>query len=155
MKKLFIAGLLIPVMLLSGCATIFSGSKQRIYFTSNPSAATIFIDETAVGKTPFSMKLKRNQSREVTISLDGYKPYKTKLTKKFNLWYLGNIMIGGAVGFIIDPITGAMFRLSPTKMNAELNKDLVFNKNKDDIYIAVALEIDPSWQKVGQLERIN
>jgi hypothetical protein len=64
-------------------------------------------------------------------------------------------MIGGAVGFIIDPITGAMFRLSPTKMNAELNKDLVFNKNKDDIYIAVALEIDPSWQKVGQLERIN
>jgi hypothetical protein len=141
-------------LVLSSCATIISGSRQKVNFSSTPSQATIFIDEVEVGKTPFEMKLKRNEEHHVMIKLDGYKTYETRLTKKFNAWYLGNILLGGIVGLIIDPITGAIYNLTPKEINAQLSQGTAFTSNKDGIYIAVSLQIDPNWEKVGQLGKL-
>ena len=142
-------------LLLSSCATIISGSKQNVQFSSDPSTATIFIDEVEVGKTPFEIKLERKSEHRVMIKLEGYQNYETKLTKKFNGWYLGNIIFGGLIGLIIDPITGAMYDLTPNEINAQMNKGTAFRSNGKDVYIAIALNIDPSWKKVGQLEKVN
>jgi hypothetical protein len=77
------------------------------------------------------------------------------LTKKFNAWYLGNIIFGGLIGIVIDPITGAIYELSPDQVNAQLQQGTVANKsNNKDIFIAVSLEKDPNWKKIGQLERL-
>ena len=89
------------------------------------------------------------------IKLDGYQTYETKLTKKLNGWFVGNILIGGLIGVIIDPITGAMYSLSPNQVNAQMNKGTAFNYKKGEVYVAVALEIDPTWKKIGQLEKMN
>lgn len=151
MKKSCISVSLAFVLLCSSCATIVSGSKQNVKFESNPSQATILIDEVEVGKTPFEIKLSRKSEHEVLIKMDGYKNYQTTLTKKFNAWYLGNILIGGLVGLIIDPVTGAIYNLTPKQVNAEMTKGTAFNYKKGDVYVAVALEIDPNWNKVGQL----
>jgi hypothetical protein len=62
------------------CATIISGSKQNVRFSSNPSTATIFIDEVEVGKTPFEIKLARISEHSVMLKLDGYQTYQTRLT---------------------------------------------------------------------------
>ena len=62
MKKSIITCSLALTLLLSSCATIMSGSKQNVKFASNPSSATIFIDEVEVGKTPFEMKLARKSN---------------------------------------------------------------------------------------------
>ena len=107
MKKSIITCSLALTLLLSSCATIMSGSKQNVKFASNPSSATIFIDEVEVGKTPFEMKLARKSEHHVMIKLEGYQTYQTTLTKKFNGWFVGNILIGGLIGIIIDPITTA------------------------------------------------
>jgi hypothetical protein len=155
MKKSIISCSLALTLLFSSCATIISGSKQNVKFASNPSSASIFIDEVEVGKTPFEIKLARKSEHSVLIKLDGYQTYQTNLTKEFNAWYLGNILIGGLIGLIIDPITGAIYNLSPNEINAQMNKGTVFNSSKRDIYIAVALNIDPNWKKVGQLEKVN
>jgi hypothetical protein len=155
MKKTIISCSLALTLLFSSCATIISGSKQNVKFASNPSSASIFIDEVEVGKTPFEIKLARKSEHSVLIKLDGYQTYQTNLTKEFNAWYLGNILIGGLIGLIIDPITGAIYNLSPNEINAQMNKGTVFNSSKRDIYIAVALNIDPNWKKVGQLEKVN
>ena len=140
---------------MSSCATIVSGSKQNVKFSSNPSTAVIFIDEVEVGKTPFEIKLERKSEHTVMLKLEGYQNYQTKLTKKFNAWYIGNILIGGIIGLIIDPITGAMYNLSPDEINAQMNTGTAFKSNGKDIHIGVALNIDPNWKKVGQLERVN
>ncbi|MGV1013060.1 MAG: PEGA domain-containing protein [Flavobacterium sp.] len=153
MKKTIILSSLAFTLLITSCATIVSGSKQNVNFSSNPSTATIFIDEVEVGKTPFEIRLERKNEHSVMIKLEGYQTYETRLTKKFNGWYLGNIVFGGIIGLIIDPITGAMYNLSPSEINAEMNKGTAFKSNKNDIYIAVALNIDPTWKKVGQLEK--
>jgi hypothetical protein len=155
MKKSIISCALALTLLFSSCATIVSGSKQNVSFASTPSAASIFIDEVEVGKTPFELKLARNSEHAVMLKLEGYQTYQTKLTKKFNAWYLGNILIGGIIGLVIDPITGAMYNLSPDQINAQLNKGTVYNSNQKGVYIAVALNVDPNWKKVGQLEKLG
>lgn len=155
MKNKIISCALALTFLMSSCATIVSGSKQNVKFSSNPSVATIFIDEVEVGKTPFEIKLARKSEHSVMVKLEGYQTYQTKLTKKFNGWYVGNILFGGIIGLIIDPITGAMYNLSPGEIDAQLNKGTAFKSNGKDIYFTVALNIDPSWKKVGQLEKVN
>lgn len=155
MRKTIISSSLVLTLLLSSCATIISGSKQNVKFSSDPSTATIFIDEVEVGKTPFEIKLERKSEHRVMIKLEGYQNYETKLTKKFNGWYLGNIIFGGLIGLIIDPITGAMYDLTPNEINAQMNKGTAFRSNGKDVYIAIALNINPSWKKVGQLEKVN
>lgn len=155
MRKTIISSTLAIALLTSSCATIVSGSKQNIRFDSNPATATIFIDEVEVGKTPFEIKLKRNSDHSVMIKLEGYQTYETKLTRKFNAWYIGNILFGGLIGVIIDPITGAIYNLTPEQINAQMNKGTAFKSNNKDVFVAVALQIDPNWKKVGQLEKID
>jgi hypothetical protein len=155
MRKTIILSSLAIALLTTSCATIISGSKQNVKFDSNPSTATIFIDEVEVGKTPFEIKLTRRSEHSVMIKLEGHQTYETKLTKKFNGWYIGNLLFGGLIGLIIDPITGAMYNLTPDQVNAQMNKGTAFKSNGKDIFVAVALQIDPSWKKVGQLAKID
>lgn len=153
MKNSIMLSALILTMLTIGCATIVSGSKQTVKFTSEPTAATIYIDEVEVGKTPLEMKLKRKTEHHVMIKLDGYETYQTNLTKKFNAWFIGNIALGGLIGIIVDPITGAMYNLTPKEIHAEMNKGTVVMQESDGLFIGVSLKADPNWQKIGQLQR--
>jgi hypothetical protein len=155
MRKTIISSSLALTLLMSSCATIISGSKQNVKFSSNPSAATIFIDEVEVGKTPFEIKLERKSDHSAMIKLEGYQTYQTKLTRKINGWYWGNILLGGLIGIIVDISTGAVYTLTPNELNAQLSKGTAFRSNGKDVYIAVVLNIDPSWKKVGQLEKVN
>lgn len=155
MKKTIFSLTLLSTLMLTSCATIVCGSKQEVSFNSTPANASIFINEVEVGKTPFKTKLERNKEHSVVIKLDGFKPYETKLTKKFNAWYIGNIVFGGLIGLIVDPVTGAIYQLSPKEVNAQLQQGTAFNKSKNgEIFIAVSLEKDSNWKKVGQLEKL-
>lgn len=141
------------LILLSSCATIISGSRQKVRIASEPAAATVYINAIEVGKTPVHKNLKRNQAYELVLKLDGYKPYKTKLEKKFNAWYVGNILFGGLVGLIVDPITGAMFKLKPEDIEGNLKNGTTVKTADGIMYITISMDIDPNWEKVGQLEK--
>ncbi|WP_407484978.1 PEGA domain-containing protein [Elizabethkingia miricola] len=153
-KNYFILAFSALFLTTTSCATIISGSKQAIKFTSTPSEATVFIDEVEMGKTPFETKLERKRGYNVMIKLEGYKPYETKLTKEFNAWYLGNILFGGIIGLVIDPITGAIYNLTPKQINAQLGEGTAFKTSKNGINIAVSLKIDENWKKVGQMVKL-
>lgn len=144
------------IMLTSGCATIICGTRQTVKFASTPTNASVLIDEVNVGQTPFETRLKRDREYKVVIKLDGYLPYETKLTKEFNAWYIGNIVFGGLIGLIIDPITGAIYKLSPKELNAQLQQGTTSSvkTGKNQVYIAVSLQIDKNWEKIGQMEKL-
>lgn len=154
MKKLTFLVATLAILTATSCATIISGTKQTVKFASTPSDAQIFIDEVEVGKTPFETKLERKREYNVMIKLEGYKTYETKLTKKFNAWYLGNIIFGGIIGIVIDPITGAIYNLSPKNINAQMEQGTAFKSSKNEVFIAVTLKGDENWKKVGQLEKL-
>lgn len=64
------------------------------------------------------------------------------------------LFFGGIIGLVVDPITGAIYKLTPNEINAQLQQGTVFKSSKKEVYIAVSLKVDKNWQKVGQLEKL-
>jgi hypothetical protein len=51
-------------------------------------------------------------SYTIRISKDGYRDQNLQIQSSINGWYIGNIIFGGLIGWVIvDPITGAMYSL--------------------------------------------
>ena len=138
MRKEIIFGALALSLMVTSCATIFSGTKQNVRFSSNPPSALVFIDDVEAGKTPFEMKLNRKSEHSVKMELDGYQTYQTDLTQKFNAWTIGNVVLGGVIGLVVDVSTGAMYNLSPGAINISLN-----NGSTDELPMKVVQEITP------------
>ncbi|MFP5439267.1 MAG: PEGA domain-containing protein [Bacteroidia bacterium] len=153
MKKMYLVPVMGMMLLVSSCATIVSGSKQEVKFTSSPANADIVVDGNFEARTPATVKLVRKKAHTVVIRLTGYKDYEVKLERKFNAWYIGNIGFGGIIGLIVDPITGAMYKLTPKEVKAELGQATTYKDG--DIHVQVALQPeDTKLEKIGQLERL-
>lgn len=106
-----------------GCATIVSGKTQDVMIRSNPSGATVKIDEIISGTTPMVANLVRKKRHAISISKKGYQEISRSTTRGFNGWYLGNIILGGIIGLITDPITGAMYDVEPSEINVSLPEE--------------------------------
>lgn len=152
MKKTFLIAGITIALLFSSCASIVSGSKQNINFNSTPSGATVLVDDVNLGVTPVIAQLERiKKNQKVKIELQGYKPYELILNRKTNGWIWGNILFGGIIGIIIDASSGAMYRLTPDQIEAQLANGVVMNR-KNDTYIGVVMTADANWEKIGNLE---
>ena len=155
--------MLVPLCLLvgigpvfAGCATIMDGSKQKVSFSSNPSSAAVTIDGKTVGSTPLTEDLSTKDIHTVKMVLAGYHPYEMTLTKTTNSWVWGNIILGGFIGLGVDAITGALYKLTPEQVNADLKvKGLSSTTVKGKtMYVTVSLTPDKSWEKIGTLQSL-
>lgn len=149
MKSYFLCA---PLFLMSSCATIMHGTNETVGISSNPTNALVYVDNKFVGNSPAIVKMSRKDSHIVRIELEGYKPYEVTLTPELSGWVFGNIVFGGFLGLAVDAITGGLYQLTPTQIQAEMSKtDIAYSKGDDDSYIAVVMKPDPSWKKVGNL----
>ena len=155
MKRLIYSTIICILLIqLTGCATIMHTSRQEVGISSQPSGATVFVNGVEGGRTPLSMNLKRKNLHFIKIELDGYLPYEITLTRKTSGWIWGNIIFGGLIGLAVDAITGGMYKLTPEQVMAELRKDSPQNnRGKDNLFITVILEPNPSWEKIGNLRK--
>lgn len=118
----------------SGCATIFGKSNYPITVNSNPNGAKLSIfDKKGVeiykGNTPANITLKSSSGYfskaeyQLKFDLDGHEQKTVQLTSKLNGWYFGNLLIGGLIGMlIVDPASGAMYKMNQTDVNEVLTK---------------------------------
>jgi len=137
-----------------GCATIMHGSSQEIGFQSQPSGATVFVDDRLVGETPTFAELRRGSKHTVRFELGGYQPHEAVITKGTSGWVWGNIVFGGLIGLAVDAISGGMYKLKPEQVEAELQSTGQSELNqRSDMIILVVLEPDPSWERIGTLTR--
>jgi len=158
--KQFLSLLLALVFLfsISGCASIVSKSNYPVTITSNPDQATITVinehdKEVFKGQTPTTLTLKAGgpyfHSCEYTITFEkeGYEPQTAELKSKLDGWYVGNILFGGLIGIlIVDPLTGAMWRL-----DSELTVELAENTqptagNEVDVQIVMIDDVPDHWK---------
>ena len=95
----------------SGCATIVSPGPDYVYVTSVPSGATVTIDGLQVGQTPISTSVNR-RAATIAFSKAGYQTVTAGVPKVFNGWVIGNVVIGGIIGIIIDAATGNVTKVS-------------------------------------------
>ena len=111
--------------MMTGCATIFTGVSDDIYFKSDPKGADIYIDGLKAGETPGTIRIKRQTFgyREVTIKLDGYESRTFILRKSFNGISLLNLIwgYGSIFNWVIDIATGSVNRYRPTMYNLDLD----------------------------------
>jgi hypothetical protein len=119
-KKSVIALISVLTLIQPGCATIVSGKTQDVIIRSNPPGATVKIDEMVSGTTPMVANLVRKKRHAISISKSGFQEVTQATTRGFNGWYLGNILLGGIIGLITDPITGAMYDVEPSEINVNL-----------------------------------
>lgn len=98
---------------LSGCATLFSGTKDTLTIDSNPSGASVLIDGIEMGRTPATFPLKRPGlgSKTVMLRLEGYEPRTFELQTDFNLVSILNLT--NVVAWGVDILTGAVKTYSP------------------------------------------
>lgn len=62
-----------------------------------------------------------SESYLVKIALDGYEEKTIPVKCTINGWYFGNIVFGGLIGLlIVDPATGAMYRLETNTIDESL-----------------------------------
>jgi len=118
---------------LSGCASIVSKSTYPVVINSSPNQSKITItDERGLkvyaGETPTTITLRAGEAYfhgkdyTITFEKEGYHKQVFPLRSELDAWYIGNILIGGLIGWlIVDPLTGAMWRLSPS-VNVTLDK---------------------------------
>lgn len=122
-------------MLSTSCASIVSKSSWLIMISSAPSEAKITItDKKGVdvytGVTPASIKLKSGSGffgkarYQVKLEKEGFQTKIVPVEFKLNGWYFGNILFGSFIGMlIVDPATGAMYKLETENVNETLLKD--------------------------------
>lgn len=154
LSKIATSLLLAPIMLLTSCATIMQGTKQSIGISSNPANAGIWIDNCFYGQTPMIVKLTRKDNHLLRLQLDGYLPFEATFTRQMSGWVFGNIIFGGILGVAVDAISGGIYRLTPEQIQAELHQNnMTCKANGNQSYVAVVLQTDPSWEKIGQMTK--
>jgi len=120
-----------------GCASIVSKSNWPIYVRSTPEQADVTITDVKEGKkifqgkTPTTVTLSSKQGYfsgkyyTVDITKEGFETRTVQITSPLNGWYIGNIIFGGLIGIlIVDPLTGAMWTLSPKEIDVTLSKKM-------------------------------
>jgi len=122
MKNLTLLSLIASVVFaLSGCASIFTGTRQTIQVNSIPSGANVSVGGLDRGLTPLPVVLKKGSCGEpVTLSLPGYQQKTFQPQTAFNPVAILNLW--GILGWGIDAATGALWKYDPTLYNVQLQK---------------------------------
>ncbi len=109
-------------LLSTSCATIITGPgpEQKVRIASEPRGASVYIDGQYKGITPTSVPLTRKDHHALRLELVGFANFEKEIESGFNAWFLGNILIGGIIGMLVDAIDGAIAGLTPDDLTAKL-----------------------------------
>ena len=117
MKKTLIV--IICLSFISSCATIIKGTDQAVTINSSPSGADVFIDGINMGKTPVTLKLKKNAYDTIMLKKKGYEAKTRPLIKKYDGVTLLSVFWDSST---TDIISGAAYEYQPNAYNFNLEK---------------------------------
>jgi len=116
---------------LAGCASIVSGRRADIAFDTYPKNACVAIQDdrgrqVTSFNTPGVATLKRNRRfflpahYTATITAPGYQTAQVPIGSTLNPWILGNIVLGGIPGLVVDSATGAAWKPQRSEIHQQL-----------------------------------
>jgi len=156
--ELIISVLVLPALLLTGCASIVGKNVFPLTVNSNPDGANILIQDEKgkkvfSGATPTTVTLAAGESYfhaksyTITFSKPGYAEQYAVVKATLSGWYWGNILFGGLIGMlIVDPITGKMWKLQED-VTANLSQKLALNQNQPTLKILTLNQVPESMRK--------
>ncbi len=117
MKKILLTTLVITTLILSGCASIISGTNQTLTFTSDIEGVNVYVDGALIGKTPVSASFKKNKAQTVMFRKKGYETISREITTTFDSVAILNIFWDLST---TDLITGAVYEYAPNAIYVEM-----------------------------------
>ncbi len=97
------------IILNTGCATLFTGFKDKVYIYVEPENADVYINDKKIGTAPNEFKIGRTyKKKNVTIKKEGYKDVEFVMTKTINPITFINFV--GLYGFAVDIATANIFK---------------------------------------------
>jgi hypothetical protein len=124
MKYLQLFAIMIVAAILSSCATILTGTTQRVTIDSTPPGAQIVIDGRMMGTTPAKVRLDRdlnafiNDGKDIYLEMNGYYSDGYFLGTDIEPVTILNVFM--PLGFAFDAVTGAMMRYDSDYYNFRL-----------------------------------
>ena len=122
--------LFLIAILVTGCATLFSGSNDQVSFTSDPPNIKVYKDTRLIGSTPLTITVKRvgmasGKLKSFKFVKQGYKSQEFTLSTEFNnVALLNNITV---VSWLTDFFTGSVTQYSPNEYHVILESELESN----------------------------
>jgi hypothetical protein len=121
-KKLSIGLLFVSIAIfMSSCATLLSGTQDRIVINTTPADADVYIDGKQLGKSGQDILLKRKytSTRQVNLRKEGYEDLNFGIDQKITgEYWLG--YFGAGLPMLIDISTGAALKPKQTEFNRVL-----------------------------------
>jgi len=119
----------------SGCATIFSGRNQDIHVTSDPPGVRVKADTGVEAVTPANLTLPRSKPHTLVAEYPNAEPQQKELQCGMNGWLIGNVLIGGIIGIVIDVASGAHGQLSPGAVHFDFTEAGVLAEKRKKEYL--------------------
>lgn len=110
---------------LGACATVTRGTSTAWTVETDPAGAKVVTSAGfACEATPCTFKMQRKTEFDVTITKEGYKPWKGRVLSQISgaggAGMAGNLVLGGIIGAGIDASSGAMKDLKPNPLVVHL-----------------------------------
>jgi len=107
--------LVLPLALLSACATLVNGTSQTVTVSTTPPGASCTLDRVgtrvgAVSITPGSVRLDKSKNDlSVTCNKEGFQTATVAHAPSFSGATFGNLIAGGVIGVVVDAASGANY----------------------------------------------
>jgi hypothetical protein len=166
LKGMFLVATIGACGALSACATIVHSGPRAISVASAPDGAKVSIYDRSntlvmTNTTPFVAQLStkygyfKGQNYRLVFEMPAHATAEVNLTSSVSGWYFANLVFGGGIGMlIVDPLTGAMFNLSPEKLDQNLTATQA-KVIKDRTGFLVVLSSQITEQERTQMVRVN
>ena len=137
--------LVVLATVLAGCATVVSGTTQTIGVNTDPEGADCQFTRKGVlvgrvNPTPGTIQVGKDyESVSVLCQKEGFDDATGVIGSEFQAMTLGNILLGGLIGVVVDAASGAMtkypevvtFTLIPKMFDSEATRDKFFTDMRD------------------------
>jgi uncharacterized protein YceK len=156
-RRFFVAANLVAACeLLSGCASIMSGRHAEVAINTNaPNARVVVRDKrgqhVASLHAPATVTLRRKDKLifparyTATIEAPGYKSASVPIRSTINPWILGNVVVGGIPGLVVDNVTGAAWR----PRHSEIYQELTPMYGTGPMYSAIQPQMNTAVRPAG------
>lgn len=111
MKKIF-SLLCIGLVFITGCASIFTGTNEKVVVSTPDAQTFIYVDGMLRGKGNIIIDKSKGKTNLITVKREGCQDVTTLTSNKFNGVSVLNIFFWP--GFFIDLATGAMWEADPS-----------------------------------------
>ena len=120
-RFLMVCLVLVSVISLVGCATLFKQKSRTVAFNSDPQGAEIYINGNRMGKTPMPMNLSNLKAVTVTFKKEGYDDKTYIINTKVGGGWVVLDCLGGFIPVIIDAVTENWYNLDTDEVKVMLD----------------------------------